>query len=69
MTVSMSHFLCFLLRGLRLTAVPDFFYQSIIREVGFPIFFLFLQVLDLHDNFLATLPADIDQLKSLQVNC
>lgn len=39
MTVSMSHFLCFLLRELRLTAVPDFFYQSIIREVGFPIFF------------------------------
>ena len=38
----MSHFLCFLLRELRLTAVSDFFYQSIIREVGFPIFLLFL---------------------------
>lgn len=41
MTVSMSHFLCFLLRELRLTAVPDFFLSKYYKRGWFS-YFLFV---------------------------
>lgn len=48
-----------------------FFYymyvQCSFRNIGYPLFSSY-QVLDLHDNFITALPADIDELKSLQVN-